>query len=404
MGSVHLMIVDIRWPAETFLMRKIEALAGCGYRITVLTADSGRGGPRLRNVRVVRVPGGLRAAGAALLLLLRAAIRDFRQAIRGLREWVGGGASGLRLAARRWAVAAFRPDVLHFEWTLAAVPSLPLVEGCGTPLVVSCRGAHVSIAPHNPRRQQEARALPRIFSLAAKVHCVSEAIADEAVALGMARDKAAVIRPAVDPDRFVPAMGDSQSKRLGILMTGALIWRKAYEFAMTAYAEACKRGLDAELTIAGGGGKEETSRLLYTIQDLGLESRVFWKGSQSPERILEMLRESDVFLHSSVSEGISNAVLEAMACGLPVVVTDAGGMREAVRDGIDGFVVPVRDVDAMAEALLKLARDPELRRRMGAAARQRVLEEFTLERQTRQWRELYEGLAGETAPRQGQGA
>jgi colanic acid/amylovoran biosynthesis glycosyltransferase len=381
---LHLMIVDIRWPAETFLMRKIEALAGCGYRITVLTADSRRGGPRLRNVRVVRVPGGLRAAGAALLLLLRAAIRDFRQAIRGLRECVGGGTSGLRLAARRWAVAAFRPDVLHFEWTLAAVPSLPLVEDCGTPLVVSCRGAHVSIAPHNPRRQQEARALPRIFSLAAKVHCVSEAM----------------IRPAVDPDRFVPAMGDSQPKRLGILMTGALIWRKAYEFALTAYAEACKRGLDAELTIAGGGGKEETSRLLYTIQDLGLESRVFWKGSQSPERILEMLRESDVFLHSSVSEGISNAVLEAMACGLPVVVTDAGGMREAVRDGIDGFVVPVRDVDAMAEALLKLARDPELRRRMGAAARQRVLEEFTLERQTRQWRELYEGLAGET-PRTG---
>lgn len=397
---MHLMIVDIRWPAETFLMRKIEALAGCGYRITVLTADSRRGGPRLRNVRVVRVPGGLRAAGAALLLLLRAAIRDFRQAIRGLREWVGGGASGLRLAARRWAVAAFRPDVLHFEWTLAAVPCLPLIEDGGVPAVVSCRGSQVSVAPHNPRRRKETGALAEVFSQAAKVHCVSKAIADEAVALGMKRKKAAVIRPAVDPGRFSPSREVRGSNGLRCMMTGALNWAKAYEFALTAYAEACKRGLDAELTIAGGGGKEETSRLLYTIQDLGLEGRVFWKGSQSPERILEMLRESDVFLHSSVSEGISNAVLEAMACGLPVVVTDAGGMREAVRDGIDGFVVPVRDVDAMAEALLRLARDPELRRRMGAAARQRVLEEFTLERQTRQWRELYEGLAGET-PRTG---
>jgi glycosyltransferase involved in cell wall biosynthesis len=393
------MIMDIRWPAETFLMRKIEALAGCGYRITVLTPDSRKGGPRLPNVKAVRVPGGLRAAGSALLLFLRAAVRDIRQARRGLREWVGGGTRGLRLAARRWAVAAFRPDVLHFEWTLAAVPCLPLVTDARMPVVVSCRGTHVMIAPHNPRRQREAEALPEIFARAARVHCVSEAIAGEAVALGMCPEKAAVIRPAVDPARFVPAAADSPCERVRILMAGTLIWCKAYEFALTAFAEASNRGLDAELTIAGGGGKEEISRLLYTIHDLDLEGRVHWKGGQSSEKVLEMLRESDVFLHSSVSEGISNAVLEAMACGLPVVVTDAGGMREAVRDGVDGFVVPVRDVDAMAEALVKLACDPELRRRMGTAARQRVLEEFTLERQTRQWREWYEGLVRETAAR-----
>ena len=65
-----------------------------------------------------------------------------------------------------------------------------------------------------------------------------------------------------------------------------------------------------------------------------------------------------------------------MSCGLPVVVTDCGGMKEAVTDGVEGFVVPVRDPEAMADALLQLFKDSELRAKMGKAARQRVIKEF----------------------------
>lgn len=106
-----------------------------------------------------------------------------------------------------------------------------------------------------------------------------------------------------------------------------------------------------------------------------------------------MLQRSDVLLHASLSEGLPNCVLEAMACGLPIVATDVGGTCEAFSDGVEGFLVPARDVEAAASALKRLWLEPALRRRMGAAGRARVQAEFTVERETRQWMALYESLA-----------
>jgi colanic acid/amylovoran biosynthesis glycosyltransferase len=147
-------------------------------------------------------------------------------------------------------------------------------------------------------------------------------------------------------------------------------------------------GCDVELEIIGEG--VDRQRLLFGIQDLGLSDCVRLSGGLPADVVRERLQNADLFLLSSVSEGLSNAALEAMATGLPVVTTDCGGMREAVSDGVEGFVVPVRDVERMAAALGRLAEDAELRVRMGAAARVRVLKEFTLEGQVRAFTELLE--------------
>lgn len=85
-----------------------------------------------------------------------------------------------------------------------------------------------------------------------------------------------------------------------------------------------------------------------------------------------------------------------MASGLPVVVTDCGGTREAVTDGVEGFVIPRREPDAMARALLTLWRDADLRRRMGAAGRARAEAEFDMDRQVDRFDELYRSLALQT--------
>jgi glycosyltransferase involved in cell wall biosynthesis len=124
------------------------------------------------------------------------------------------------------------------------------------------------------------------------------------------------------------------------------------------------------------------------VDDLGLDDSVKLLGQLDPEHVRDRLHAADAFLLSSLSEGISNAALEAMACGLPIVTTDCGGMREAIDDGVEGFVVPVREPRAMAEALARLALDPDLRRRMGRAARRRVEREFDLEHQIDRWAEL----------------
>jgi glycosyltransferase involved in cell wall biosynthesis len=92
----------------------------------------------------------------------------------------------------------------------------------------------------------------------------------------------------------------------------------------------------------------------------------------------------------SLTEGLSSAAVEAMACGLPIVLTDCGGAREAVTDGVEGFIVPLWEPAAMADALLRLAGNPELRLRMGRAARERVLRRFTGDRHVREFVQLFE--------------
>jgi glycosyltransferase involved in cell wall biosynthesis len=129
-------------------------------------------------------------------------------------------------------------------------------------------------------------------------------------------------------------------------------------------------------------------RLRWTIRDLGLEDRVTLNGEASPDEVAAKLGSADVFLHPSLSEGLPNVILEGMASGLPIVATDVGGTGEAVRDDVEGLLVPPRDAHAIAAALARLWRDPVLAARLGGAGRARVAA-FTLERQTELWDAFY---------------
>jgi glycosyltransferase involved in cell wall biosynthesis len=113
-------------------------------------------------------------------------------------------------------------------------------------------------------------------------------------------------------------------------------------------------------------------------------------GSRPREAVLDQIRAADVFVHASVSEGFSNGLLEAQAMELPAVSSDADGARENLCDGETGFVVPRRDPEALADKVLLLAREPELRLRMGRAGRRRVLKHFRPQDQTDAFLELYE--------------
>lgn len=126
------------------------------------------------------------------------------------------------------------------------------------------------------------------------------------------------------------------------------------------------------------------------VRELGIGANVRWMGERAD--VPEIFCAADIGILCSHQEGFSNSVLEGMAAGLPMVVTDVGGNREAVIDGQSGFVVPPQHPGALAEALLVLADDPALRLRMGEAASQRVCKEFSLSACVGRYSLLYAAL------------
>ena len=289
-------------------------------------------------------------------------------------------------------------DVIYFPWNSAAIDHIGLFDS-GMPVVVSCRGSQVNIRPHQRGMGAFTAGLTVSLDKADAVHCVSQDILEKALHYGMTRTRAVVIHPAVDPDFFIPADLKMPGQEVRLVTTGSLIWRKGYEYMLIALSDLRCMGIDAKLHIIGEGN--ERNRILYTAQDLDLADKVILHGKLSPEHVRQQLQQADIFVFTSLSEGLPNAVLEAMSCGLPVVTTDCGGVREAVTDGVEGIIVPTREPRLTAEALQKLAQDPELRRKMGSAGRKRVLKEFRLEDHVDAFITLFASTAAEKLERKG---
>jgi glycosyltransferase involved in cell wall biosynthesis len=139
------------------------------------------------------------------------------------------------------------------------------------------------------------------------------------------------------------------------------------------------------------GEGEERKRLESICQQLKLDSSVKLIGAASD--IIPLLRASDIGVLSSNSESLSNAIIEYMAAGLPVICTDVGGNRELVQDGLNGFLVPSGDPKRLADAIVRLVNDPELRLRMGRESRQRVKLLFDFEKAVKDYEAFYMKLA-----------
>jgi sugar transferase (PEP-CTERM/EpsH1 system associated) len=132
------------------------------------------------------------------------------------------------------------------------------------------------------------------------------------------------------------------------------------------------------------------SHLESESESLQLQDRVIFTGTRND--IPDILHELDIYVLSSISEGTSMTLLEAMACGLPVVATNVGGNPEVVMDGETGLLVPSRNPEALAEKLLLLIRDRGLRTRLGQAGRERILRHFSISTTAQRYEDMYECL------------
>jgi len=326
-------VVTVTWrfpdPTEPFVLNKVLGLLERGIDCTVV-ADPGQfpTDPRVRAI----LEGRVRTDGS--------------------------------LSALRYA------DVVHFEHAGKALEHRHLLRGIGAPKVVSCHGSDVLLETLGHPLIEEGFA--DVFSRVDRIHCVSEELAERCLVLGAQPRQLYVAPVGVDLHTFSPGQRRERSERLALrlISVGRLHWVKGYEYALEAVRLLVEEGHRLSYTIVGADeGAEGAIRL--AIRDFGLEDVVTLTGHLPSDRIRDALGASDVFVLSSLSEGSSVATLEAMAMGLPVVVTDVGGNADIVTNGEHGAVVPARSSRALASAIAGL-RHAEMRRIMGESARARA--------------------------------
>lgn len=288
-----------------------------------------------------------------------------------------------------------RPDLVHVHKGRAHAVALLASAGLGRrPVVVVNRGVSFPLDRWNRRKYRH----PRVGA----VVCVAEAVRRVAVASGRLRpERAVVIHAGTDTARFDPDRADPKRVRreLGVpaedLLVGQVSLRdwKGWRELLAAFARIAGDHPAARLLLVACSG-DDRERVLGLADGLEVAGRVLTLPARRD--MPEVLAACDVVADASwAGTGITGSVREAMALRRAVVASDVGGNSELVVDGEVGLLVPPRDVGALAAALDRLLADPELRARLGAAARRRVVEHFSTGHRLDRLEALYRHLLAE---------
>jgi glycosyltransferase involved in cell wall biosynthesis len=228
------------------------------------------------------------------------------------------------------------------------------------------------------------RPIPRGYRRA-WFQAISESTRDDLVARGVPPERITVVHPGVDATLFRPDAGVARSAQPSFLYIGRLRRYKGVEQAIRALAIARRSRPELRLDVAGAG--EDRPRLERLAQQLGVAAQTSFLGRVSETEKLRLLRSSWANLFPSCKEGWGITNMEAAGCGTPSLAADSPGLRDSVRHGQTGYLVPHGDADALAGRMLELAGDPGLVQRLGRQARQfaeQLSWEHTAER-TEQW-------------------
>lgn len=279
---------------------------------------------------------------------------------------------GGRRVRRLWA--AFRPDLVHLvSPTPMAVWAKRVARRCGVPVVASFHTHFIAYLPYYRLRLLERIGWPVLRAFyrgCARVYAPSPSLMRELRAHGI--DRVARWSRGIDARLFHPARRDEALRaRLGVgddrplvLYVGRLVREKDIADVVATAQRLRNDGVPFQLAFVGEGpARAEVAR--------ALPDAVF-AGHRHGEDLARWFASADVFFFPSTTETFGNVVLEAMASGLPAVVSDRGGPADLVVDGRTGYVVAAHDVAGFAQRIAALVRDADLRRRLGQAARQRA--------------------------------
>jgi glycosyltransferase involved in cell wall biosynthesis len=352
------------------------------------TARTWRGGQS----QVLMTVTGLAEAGHQAILVAHEAGELRRRASEGLR-FIGFSPRSEFDVHAGWQLARVlretEPDVVHAHDPMAvslAAMALQMRTGSeARPLVVASRRVDFHLKRHAFSKWKYGHV--DVFIAA------SEIIRSILVADGVPPDRIDVVHDGVnvttiDKQPIVDAHAAFWLPKGAPLVgnVAALAAHKGQRHLVAAAAKVVRELPDTRFLVVGEG--ELRDQLERQIHDLGLDRHVVLAGFRSD--VLGLVKSFDLFVMSSITEGLGSAILEAMACSRAVVATRAGGIPEAVDDEVTGVIVPPRDEDALAAGIVRLLKSPELRRELGQAGRQRVIDSFSVDRLVEGTANVYE--------------
>jgi glycosyltransferase involved in cell wall biosynthesis len=282
-------------------------------------------------------------------------------------------------------------QVVHTHDLWANLLGVPAAKLAGTPIVVSSRRYLADLEWYTPLRNRMMRI---IYGLSTHVVVNSEPTRDLLVVReGLRSEKVIVIHNAIDSQRFVVARKDRKELLPGIREEAKLIAVvanmyspvKGHQRLIAAARTVCRLHPEAIFLLIGDGA--ERSKLEQQVVEVELTRNVVFLGRRKD--IPELLTCCNLSVLSSEAEGLPNAVLEAMAAGLPVVAMRVGGIPEIIEDEISGLLVSSQDPQALADAILRIIENPELATRLAQAGQKRIRTHFSFDRLLAELETLY---------------
>lgn len=296
----------------------------------------------------------------------------------------------LNILHLRRLLQQINPDILNTHYA-SGYGTLARLSGFH-PNLLSVWGSDVFDFPYESKMKM--KIMQRNLSAADRLASTSNIMKKQTTIIYKPEKKIAVTPFGVDCEKFRPMEVSRYKTKIRI----GTVKKMASKYGIATLIEAFaivknKYQGDIELILVGGGPEEEDLKLL--AQKLNVSRYVDFVGPIPHDKVPEYLSSFDIYVALSINESFGVAIIEASASGIPVVVSDAGGLPEVVVDEQTGFIVPRNNPEEAAERILRLLCDPELRKEMGNAGRQFVLDNYEWKENADRMERLYEEVIGD---------
>lgn len=285
-------------------------------------------------------------------------------------------------------------DVVHVQWPIPnGLGALFLKKIYRIPYINTIHGEEVYLS----KRYHTVFALKWFVNNSVKTITNSSATLDSCLKAGLEKQKLNIIPFGADTDFFKPLKIPKDKTVFHILAVGYLIERKGFEYLIKAVKEVLKEHENVHLTIVGSGPLEK--RLKDIIKELNLETNAEIIKNVSDNELLHLYNSSDLFVLPSIvdsqgnTEGLGVVLLEAMACRLPVIGSDTGGIPDIIQNGKNGLLVAEKDVLGLSNAILNLIENEDLREELAVNGYNKVREKFSWEKIAERYVEIYDLLS-----------